>query len=221
VRASGPPSSRTRDASWGRAFWGQYIVVTTIGFAIGGFLAGGIIRAIDESRGAEEWSPVDGLALGGAVFGLVIGILQWLVLRTEIARAVIWIPATSAGWAASFALLAVASHVGGPSEPVTVIAGALAFATIGPVVAIMQWLVLGRPIRTAGPWVVGSGVSFVVAILVAVAVLYALSTAGWFRPEDFPSAKPWGVLGAVAGPLYGAATGAILRGHLSGSGREL
>jgi len=193
-----------------REFWRQYVLVTTIGFALGGSLAGGTIRAIVDSRGAQEWSPIDGLVLGGALFGWVIGSLQWLVLRNEIARAGWWIPATSAGWAASFALLAVATQISRSSGPFVVIAGAVAFATIGAVTAVLQWLVLRRPFRQAGAWVVGSGVSFIIAILAAAAVLYALSVAGWFRPEDFPYAGPWGVFGVVAGPVYGAGSGVLL-----------
>ena len=39
-----------------------------------------------------------GLILGVTLYGLLIGILQWLVLRRQVPRAWIWVPASALSW---------------------------------------------------------------------------------------------------------------------------
>jgi hypothetical protein len=193
-----------------RGFWLQWVIATGVGFAVGGGLAGGLLRTVIDSRGHAEWSPIDALTLSGAIFGGVIGMAQWWVLRPHIRQAGWWIPATSAGWAISMAGLAAAVQLG-RSFGATTLLGALAFAAIGPLSATLQSLVLPRAYRQAGMWIAVGAAGFILGAVVGGAALAAATIVlDWFRPEDFPSAGPWAVMGAVAGPVYGAATGLAL-----------
>jgi glutamine amidotransferase-like uncharacterized protein len=72
-----------------------------------------------------------------------------------------------------------------------------------------QWLILRREFAGAHWWLLvnigGLFIGFAVGFIVA-------KTVPWLAPTDFPSAGALGLVGAVAGPVYGAITWAYLAG---------
>jgi hypothetical protein len=68
---------------------------------------------------------------------------------------------------------------------------------------LVPWLILRREFVGAGWWpivnIAGLFVGFSVGLVVAKLV-------PWLTPTQFPSAQALGLVGAVAGPIYGAVT---------------
>ena len=120
------------------------------------------------------------------VGGIVVGVLQWLVLRRQVARAGWWVVASIAAMAV-VGVLVVALDEG------AVVAGG------GLVVGALQWLVLRRQVARAGWWVPASGVGWVVGGFVS-GIVGDTTGVSWI------AAAGWAVLGVV----YGAMTGAVL-----------
>lgn len=123
---------RTLTFNW--ALWLQWLVVTSLGWVLGGFL-------------------LPELALFSV--GLVIGILQWVVLRQYLRQSGWWILSSAVGWAAGWAIIisVVPPEVDILSEPL-----------LGTVIGTLQWLVLRRQLRQAGWWIVVSALSWTVAL---------------------------------------------------------
>ena len=105
--------------------WLQWVMVTTLGWVLGGIML------------AE-------FALG--VLGIVIGVLQWVVLRQYIRQAGWWILASAGGWAIGWLMvMVIPPEVGIPIGTV-----------LGAAIGVNQWLILQRHLRRAGWWVVVS-----------------------------------------------------------------
>jgi hypothetical protein len=123
---------RTPSFDW--TLWLQWLMANTLGWVLGGILL------------AE-------FAL--SVVGVVIGILQWVVLRQHIRRAGWWILATAGGWAAGWAIViaVVPPEVGIPIGTV-----------LGAAIGTTQWLILQRQLYRAGWWVVVSTLAWTMAL---------------------------------------------------------
>jgi hypothetical protein len=87
--------------------------------------------------------------------GLVMGILQWVVLRQRLRQAGWWILASAAGWSGGWGItLALAPQgIGILTEPL-----------LGAAMGTLQWLVLRRQLRQAGWWIVISSLGWTVAL---------------------------------------------------------
>jgi hypothetical protein len=57
-------------------------------------------------------------------------------------------------------------------------------------------------------WTTAGGIAF--AVVFAGAILGLMTAADWLQPEDFPSAKSWGVAGAAIGVAYGVVSSQVL-----------
>ena len=117
-------------------------------------VVGGRIQVAGQSHITEDF-------IGGYVLlpmlGLLIGVLQYLLLRRYLPRMVWWIPATFLGWALPLILLGLASVGWLPALAIDPVwSGALGFALIGASIGVCQWLVLRRRIHRAALWVLAS-----------------------------------------------------------------
>jgi hypothetical protein len=114
------------------------------GFAVGFGLSGSV-------------GGVASQCLFGAVLGVSLGTLQWILLRRHMSGAGWWIVATMLGRGAGFALIKAATPTlsevlgGGP------IYGFVNGAGVGTLLGAMQWLVLRGRTHRAGWWVLASG----------------------------------------------------------------
>jgi hypothetical protein len=151
--------------------------------------------------------------IGGAVLGGSTGIVQWLVLRRHIREAAWWILASIVGGLVGLALGLVlsdevqplmAAFLGEavqsrPTGPRLLLSSALATGTAGAVAGIglgsAQWLALRRHVRSAGWWIVASGLGWMISLSVSAAIVDEV-----------------GILISllVAGLASGAATGSLL-----------
>ncbi len=182
---------------WG--FWLGWVAASTVGMFVG-FIAGFLsLDLIYDVLG--DWLNYNVLGdwfdflFLGIVPGIVVGVLQWLVLRQRVSGAGWWVLASAA---AGYGILA---GFIGYSE-------SLSFGTLlrftgvvalgGAVTGILQWLVLRSQVSRAGWWVLAS-------------------TVGWALGMAVSRAFPWGAddsdaLGAlvVTGAVLGAVTGGAL-----------
>jgi hypothetical protein len=120
--------------SFNWTLWIEWVGATAIGWLMGGLL-------------------LPELAL--FLVGLVMGILQWVVLRQYLRRAGWWILASAVGWSGGWAIaLALAPQgIGILTEPL-----------LGAAIGTLQWLVLRRQLHQAGWWIVVSSLGWTIAL---------------------------------------------------------
>jgi hypothetical protein len=119
---------------WG--FWLQWLLASTVGGIVGNSIA---------TSSAKNW------AAAGALFGVGIGTLQWLVLRRRIPQAAWWIPATTAGGALG---LAVGTDLS--TKGVFVCGPFSGGVWVGVSTGILQWFVLAGRVSRSGWWVLAT-----------------------------------------------------------------
>jgi hypothetical protein len=123
---------RTPEFDW--ALWLQWLAATTLGWVLGGMM-------------------LAGLALG--VAGVVLGTLQWVVLRQRLRQAGWWILASAGGWTIGWVTVSVVI------PPESWIHGG---AVLGTAIGAAQWLVLHRQFYQAGWWVIISALAWTIAL---------------------------------------------------------
>ena len=123
---------------------------------------------------------------GVALAGMLVGALQWLILRKKISGAGWWILA-SFGAALVFSLVVFGVGLAYKEEVWRVGVGLL-----GPATGLLQWLILRREVRQSGWWILAS-------------------TLGWGLGIPAGEAVGWNGLGAVYGALTGLALVFLLR----------
>ena len=127
-------SERPRGVGW--RLWLRWVLASVVGWGVGGVVLGPVFSVVEPAFGLL----VSGAAVG-AIGGAALGVLQWLVLRRQLARAGWWIAASTVGWAV----------------------GGAAFGLVGGALAgFLQWLVLRRRLARAGWWIVASTVGWVI-----------------------------------------------------------
>ena len=184
---------RPRDVGW--RLWLWWVLASVVGWGVGGVVLGPVFGVVE---------PAFGLLVGGAavgaIGGAVLGVLQWLVLRRQLARAGWWIVASTVGWAV----------------------GGAAFGLVGGAVAgFLQWLVLRRRLARAGWWIAASTVGWAIGPVI---VLFG----GVIGELDATLivllvAVLWGIGGLVGGVITGAVLVWLLRQRVVDSdeaGRE-
>ncbi len=132
--ADSPPKPRTT-LDW--TIWLQWVLATTVGWALG-------------------------LVLGGEIgIGVFIGIAQWLVLRRYFVNAGWWVLTSSVGWLAGWAIVVSGLIVPSGGGLVTsIIVGAIFGITMG----LGQWLVLRRWVNWASMWILLSVPGWTIAL---------------------------------------------------------
>jgi hypothetical protein len=200
--------ARESNALVGRGAWGRWVMASTVGLAIGEF-ANGIFSETMGHGGVlgPEGGVGDGIAHAGGLFigGVLLGILQWLVLR----RAGV----DRAGWAAlgNGAGLATGFFVGwvlGGGFPFDFIGGYLLLGLVG---GISQWLILRRRFAWAALLVPASTLGFALGGVVGIAaVLPAGDAIDAALGDVLGFAVIVSIIGAVAGVVAGVITGAVL-----------
>jgi hypothetical protein len=157
-------ASHARKPGW--IFYVGWIVASAAGVPIAWTIAWAIIsRAVGVvgarievggySRITEDFL---GLYVLLPVLGLLLGLLQYLLLRRYLPRIVAWIAATTAGWLSLSALLGIFAFVAvAPPAPLIVLAGGF--------LALPQWFVLRTRVPNAVVWLIASTVSWALAFV--------------------------------------------------------
>ncbi|MEP7359093.1 MAG: hypothetical protein ABI847_17715 [Anaerolineales bacterium] len=140
------------------------------------------------------------------VAGVLVGLLQWLVLRPYMTRAVDWVLHGGAGWALGFALgLLVIEALG--RNPLGALLGYVLF---GLIVGGLQWPMLRREIPHVATWVLASGLGWALGAYLGRGGLNLLAAGGEVSPV-VASAVIAGLTGLVAGAVTGLALVWIVR----------
>jgi hypothetical protein len=132
------------------------------------------------------------------VAGVLVGLLQWLVLRPYLTRAVDWVVHGGAGWALGFALGLLVIHAVG-RNPLGAVLGYLLF---GLIIGALQWPMLRREIPLVTAWVIASVLGWALGAWLGGAALNVLAAGGEVSPV-VSSAVIAGVTGLVAGAVTG------------------
>jgi hypothetical protein len=192
-----------------------WLLANFVAFTIGCGVAGGVLRALLQpaiesapTRMDVAWVSGTSTAAAGLVFGMVVAVGQWLVLR-RVVHAALWVPATCVGWVLAGFLIGFNS--GGFSWNTLPSAGHITplvpNVVVLPVVIVLlsagQWLVLHRDCVGARWWLLVNVGALAFALPVGFIAANALP---FIAPTDFPSAKALVIVGAVAGPVYGYVT---------------
>ncbi|MAG35143.1 MAG: hypothetical protein CL878_02690 [Dehalococcoidia bacterium] len=196
--------------SWrGWQLWLWWVLATTVGWSAGG-AAGGTA-----GWGLSRDIAIVGYSAGAGVGGIAAGLLQWLVLRRQVARASRWVLA-STGAAAIIGVVGVAVGAtlgfgvrwidGGPETTQEATSGEWVFfvllALYGTVLGVLQWLVLRRHVARAGWWVLASTGAWPLSIGVGAMVLQTvIAVTGVKLPA---------VAATLIPALYGTITGTVL-----------
>jgi hypothetical protein len=133
-----------------------WLIANFLAFAVGGALAGGILRFLEQPYYGVMTSAIEAgyiqagsLGLSNAVFGAIVGTAQWLVLRRTL-HAGWWISATCIGWGLGGVVMGFnaggsVSTIGPDAGPVPPL---LAVVLFPPLVVLLlgvgQYLILHR-----------------------------------------------------------------------------
>jgi len=128
------------------------------------------------------------------IFGGLVGVAQWLVLRTRIVGAGWWVSVSFFAWIVIGALAS-------PLEQT--ISLALAPAVAGAVVGVLQSLVLRRHVRWSGLWVIASTVGWALSWPVAGALDRVVALV--VTDEIVGYVVLYAIIAAVAGVITGPA----------------
>ncbi|HXU84363.1 MAG TPA: hypothetical protein VN773_01020 [Verrucomicrobiae bacterium] len=192
-----------------------WLLAHFVAFTIGGAVAGGVLRALEQPYYGRATSALDaGVIQGGslaasmAMFGAILGAGQWLVLRRSLPAGG-WVAAAALGWGLSgivmgFTAGGSVSGIGPDEGPVP----AAITAVVGPpvvvvVLGLVQWMILRREFTGAGWWPLVNAAGLFLGVSVGLVVAKVVP---WLTPTQFPSGQAFALMGAIAGPIYGVIT---------------
>ena len=98
------------------------------------------------------------------IFCLLSGVFQFLLLRLYLPEMGGWVSATMAGCVLVFVMMAMMQRIIGGNF-LLIWNGALAFASIGGLIGLSQWVFLRRRIPNAGWWVLAGILGWGLAVL--------------------------------------------------------
>ncbi len=183
----------------GLGFWLLWVLASIIGFTLSGFLfhfpfgfPAGANTSFDPANAEVGF-------IQGALTGLVIGTIQWLVLRRLISRAGWWILATCWG-------IAVA-HAVGDSAPAPITLWVLALLC-GAVIGSLQWLILRQLTSRAVLWVAANIVGWYLGLTLGMALAESTGLMALTGPDGW--VKQHSVVGSITGIVIGVITGILL-----------
>jgi hypothetical protein len=177
----------------GFALWVQWLAATAIGLAAGEAVA--------------SFVPEDTILLGtahSAMLGLVLGTMQWLILRRHIEMATRWILATLIGSAVGGGVGLAASFAAGAT-----VIQPWALLPFGVALGVCQWLVLRTRFPGSGWWTLayalGLPLSFVVGLVVSFSIGFE-----WENVDAVFRIVSLAFFGAVTGAVFGMLSGGLL-----------
>jgi hypothetical protein len=188
--------------------WGM-LILWSLANGTAAALSAGLVRANAELAGVGEERLIFGVVYTLVMFvqpGLVLGLLQWLVLRRYVPHAAWWIPATAVGLGLG---MVAASAIFGMSVGVVgeeATAGAVgSFAVCGLIAGVAQCPVLRTAVVQAGWWAPASALGHAAFLL-----LFLTLTRG-FDVGTQGAVAAGGVSGVVSGMITGTALVWLLR----------
>ena len=215
-------------AQVGRAFWLKWVLANAMALAIS-VAPAYIYPAVNAASG----TALDRTAVATAVsvlsllseilIAILVGMLQWLVLRRHIRRANQWWLATSVGWIVGGYLAPYATFATLGASPPILSFNAVTATVTAAVVGAFQWLVLRGQVRRAGWWVlasitgwaIGEWLGLYAGLFVALYAGGIVAGLGRDLSSIAFSASFAAVIGAIAGSITGIALVWLLRHPLT------
>ena len=192
------PVGGAQAPDWGLWLW--WVVAGMVGWAAGWGVGWAVVESLSMDIAVAGYV--------GVVAGLTVaGVLQWLMLRRQVAHAVWWIVASIVGGAVvGGVIVAVGADTGFTAEVVrdVDVGWVVEAALFGAVLGVLQWLVLRRQVALSGLWVLASTVGWIVGDPVC-SSLVGFGTLSWV------------VFGAVYGAITGFALMWLLRQRAAGA----
>lgn len=133
--------------------------------------------------------------------GVLVGLLQWLVLRSFLTYSEDWILTGAAGWSVGFALGLILIEIIARS----LLGALLGYILFGALVAAVQWPVLRREIPNIWPWVLANILGWGLGFFISQVVLVALANNMLLNPI-----LASGLVALITGLIAGAITGFAL-----------
>lgn len=177
-----------------RRFWLWWVAASITGMAMARFLFQFIYN--------EIVGPGGDTTLFSVLPGLLMGTLQWLVLRRVVSRSGWWIPACMAGWALSGVVnVQLASFMTGSQNTPRFWVDVIHISVSGVSIGIAQWFVLRRLVSDAGWWVVATiaGMTLGWSLIPMVDRLMLMSGAGYALFTIMKDATAGAGIGMVTG----------------------
>ncbi len=134
---------------------GYWCLANFCGIVIGALL-GSMVRSI--YFGPNIILGVAAVILGCFVFGAIVGLSQWMVLRKYLAGKRWWILATAWALAGNIILGSFFIILISKDKPGTFGEVAIILAFLGAILGLSQWLVIRRQLLGAGWWVIANAV---------------------------------------------------------------
>lgn len=132
-----------------RAFWVEWTVASVLGWTVAGFM----LRQ---------------LSMTFSIYGAVIGLAQWRVLRKRASRTGWWVLASALGWPVGWLAASTLGRCCTSDDVVFQAVGITLFmALIGAVTGIIQWVPLRRWVSRAGWWILAGAIGWAIFTIVA------------------------------------------------------
>jgi hypothetical protein len=181
-------------------------------------LAGGLGLATAMFFAVRVAFPI-GFLVGGMTFGIVLGMLQWTVLKTPLNA---WLLASMAGWSVGTVLvvpfLLKAWGLAGTSSPIWILVSPALAALPGVVAGIAHVIVLRPYLHGFNSWPAWHGVSLGIGIVVGGSLAWApVAGSGDAAPLVLVLSIPAGVVGGSL--AYGTISGIVLSRLLASQDR--
>ncbi|GAK61317.1 uncharacterized protein U27_01217 [Candidatus Vecturithrix granuli] len=186
------PQIRKQISLWNWRFWGQWTLANVVAWVVAFWTINKIYNTIWNA--IVNISAVIGrpatMSVFGALFGFILGLAQWIVLRRQVRKSGGWIVATAVAcsmiWTIPWSL----------SRPLEKIVSGL-------LLGFLQWLVLRRHYQGVYWWIIVSGLSWAAGELASQWIVQS-SFAGIF----FSYRELAGVI--IYGLVYGGLSGSAL-----------
>ena len=177
----------------------QWMLANTVAYSA----ALPIFALIAEGFGGPEDTMRSNIShvIGLLVAGVIVGVAQWLILRSHFRRTGWVVLANSAGWLLGF--LGGFLVVGPPFD------FTLGFLVSGLLSSVMLWPVLKRQGMSGGWWVAANAGGWIVAGAVVLAVVFALA-------DGLDGAVGSGLVGFLAVVTMIGAVGGLVGGSITG-----
>jgi hypothetical protein len=133
--------------------------------------------------------------------GMLVGLLQWIVLRSFLTYSQDWILTGAAGWSVGFALGLILIQFLARS----LLGALLGYLLFGALVAVVQWPILRREIPNILPWLVASMLGWGAGFFISQLVLVAIANNTLIDPV-----LASGLVALITGLIAGAITGFAL-----------
>lgn len=180
--------------------WWLLANVISFGFVGGAFHNFELVNPSIGRLGTFELAPASVGAVLGAVPSILIGSLQWLILRRHLPVSRWWILTVSAGIGLNHF---ISDGFPNASDPI------IGLFAGSAVVGVLQWLALRRLVNSFAWWIVATVVSWSVGVVIGVSLLdvSGLLRSDWTSGLGF---QQHGLVGIVLAAVYSIPTGVIM-----------